>query len=183
MGIAILRHNLFDIDRIIHRTLVYGLLSACLGATYLACILLLGALVRSLSGQSSDVVTAVSTLAVAGLFQPLRHRIQSLVDRRFYRRKYDAMRVVERFGARIRDEVDLVTLGTELQAVAVQTMQPAQSNEFIGDLLRRGRQQLQLLPVVGWLNRLTQPSRHDPSQRRDSVPWSHCGCGIIGTCQ
>jgi hypothetical protein len=124
-GIAILRHNLYDIDLIINRALVYLALTVSLVVSYLALVLSLGWLLRTLTGQSSSVVTAASTLGVAALFQPLRHWIQGGVDRRFYRSRYDAARVVERFGERLRDEVDLATLGAELHSVATQTMQPA----------------------------------------------------------
>jgi hypothetical protein len=119
---AIARYRLYDLDRIISRTLAYGLLTVLLGLGYAAAVLGLGRLL----GRDSSLVVAAATLAVAALFQPARRRIQQLVDRRFNRRRYDAARTVQAFSTRLRDQVDLTTLTGELLAVVEETMHPTQ---------------------------------------------------------
>jgi uncharacterized membrane protein YbhN (UPF0104 family) len=121
IGAAILRYRLYDLDRIISRTLAYGLLTVILGLGYAGLVLGLGQLL----GQDSSLVVAGATLVVAALFRPARRRIQQLVDRRFNRRRSDAARTVEAFAVRLREQVDLDALSAELLAVVDQTMQPA----------------------------------------------------------
>jgi len=124
VGVAILRYRLYEIDRLINRTLVYGLLTALLGGIYAGLVLVLGQLFGGLRAEPPTWAVAGATLAVAALFQPARRRIQGLVDRRFNRRRFDAAKTVEAFSARLRDQIDLDTLSTELLAVVDQTMQP-----------------------------------------------------------
>jgi hypothetical protein len=124
MGVAILKYRLYDIDRLINRTLVYGLLTALLAGVYAAIVLVLGQLFGGLGTEPPSWVVAGATLAVAALFQPARRRIQQAVDRRFNRRKYNAARTVEAFAVRLRSEIDLDSLSAELVAVVNNTMQP-----------------------------------------------------------
>jgi hypothetical protein len=122
-GAAILRYRLYDLDRIVSRTVAYGLLTVLLGGGYGLVVVVLGQLL----GRDSSLVVAGATLAVAGLFQPARRRVQGAVDRRFNRRRHDAARVIQGFSARLRDQVDLDTLTAELLAAVDQTMQPTQA--------------------------------------------------------
>jgi hypothetical protein len=127
VGAAILRYRLYDLDRIISRTLAYGLLTLLLGGGYALVVLGLGRLL----GRESPLVVAAATLAVAAVFQPARRRIQAVVDRRFNRRRHDATRIIEGFGTRLRDQVDLDTLTADLLAVVDQTMQPTQASLWL----------------------------------------------------
>jgi hypothetical protein len=126
-GAAILRYRLYDLDRIISRTLAYGLVTVLLGLGYAAVVLGLGRLL----GTDSSLAVAAATLAVAALFQPLRRRVQAAVNRRFNRHRYDAARIIEAFAARLRDQVDLDALHTELLAVVDQAMQPTRSSLWL----------------------------------------------------
>jgi len=135
IGIAILRYRLYDIDRLINRTLVYGLLTALLGGGYAAVVLGLGQLLS----RDSPLVVAGATLAVAALFQPARRRIQQAVDRRFNRRKYDAAKTIEAFSARLRDEIDLDTLSAELLAVVDETVQPTTASLWLRPSIEQPR--------------------------------------------
>jgi hypothetical protein len=125
IGIAVLRHHLFDIDLIIKRTLVYVTLTVILAVFYEGTIVVLQHLFRVLTAQESQVAAVASTLTIAAMFEPLRRRIQNLVDRRFYRRKYDAEKALEAFSARLKYETDLEALNNELMGVIRETMQPA----------------------------------------------------------
>jgi hypothetical protein len=126
IGIAMLRHRLYDIDVIINRALVYGALTVTLAVIYIAGVLGVGAIVRVLSGQDrSSLAVAVSTLVVAGLFAPLRVRIQAGIDRRFYRRRYDGQQALMDFAVRVRGHVDLQSVHREVVATVGSTVQPA----------------------------------------------------------
>jgi hypothetical protein len=125
MGIAIFRYRLYQIDIIINRTLVYGSLTAVLAAVYLSGVVLLQYAFRALSGEGSQLAVVASTLIIAALFIPLRRRIQGFIDRRFYRRKYDARKTLEAFSAQLRNQTDLEALSDDLVGVVRETIQPA----------------------------------------------------------
>jgi hypothetical protein len=134
VAFGILRYRLYEIDRVISRTLVYGSLTVILGAAYVGFVLGGQAVFSSFAG-GSNLAIAISTLVVAALFLPLRSRVQRVVDRRFYRRRYDAQRTLETFATRLREEVDLDTLATDLSRVVTETMEPTS----VGLWLRGGR--------------------------------------------
>jgi hypothetical protein len=125
VGVAVLKYRLYDIDVVINRTLVYGSLTVLLVLIYFGGVTATQALFRALTGQESTLAIVVSTLVIAALFNPLRRRIQSFIDRRFYRRKYDAAKTLEAFSAKLRDETDLDALSDNLVGVVRDTMQPA----------------------------------------------------------
>jgi len=124
-GIAILRYRLYDIDRIINRTLVYGVLTGSLVLVYVGCVIALQYAFRALTGGNSQLAIVASTLLIAALFNPLRRRLQDFIDRLFYRNKYDAKETLEAFNARLRDETDLDVLSGDLVAVVRDTVRPA----------------------------------------------------------
>jgi hypothetical protein len=125
MGIAILRYKLYDIDLLINRTLVYGSLTAVLALVYFGSVTGTQSIFRAITGQQSTLAVVASTLVLAALFNPLRHRIQSFIDRRFYRSKYDARKTLGAFSAKLRDETDLGALSDDLVGVVRESMQPA----------------------------------------------------------
>ena len=126
-GFAVLKYRLYDIEVVVNRTLVYGSLTAALALIYFGGVTTTEAIFRALAGQEEQprLAVVISTLVIAALFSPLRRRIQSFIDRRFYRRKYDARKTLEAFSAKLRDETDLGALRDELVGVVRETMQPA----------------------------------------------------------
>jgi len=134
IGFAVLKYRLYDIDIIINRALVYVPLTVSLAAVYLGGVVGTQAIFRYLTGQEQQLAVVVSTLAIAALFNPLRRRIQSFIDQRFYRRKYDASRILAAYGNRLRDEVDLKTLSDDLLEVVRETVQPAHAGLWLRPL-------------------------------------------------
>jgi len=130
IGIAVMRYKLYEIDRVISRTLVYAGVTVLLGTSYVGLVLAGQALFSSFAG-GSDLAIAASTLVVAALFLPVRSRVQRFVDRRFYRRRYDAQRTLEGFGTRLREQIDLETLETDLKSVITETMQPTHTSVWL----------------------------------------------------
>jgi hypothetical protein len=153
VGVAVLRYRLYDIDRLINRTLVYGLLTALLGGVYAGTVLVLGQVFGGVGRDPPSWAVASATLAVAALFQPARRRIQAVVDRRFNRRKYNAAKTIQAFATRLRDQVDLDTLSSELLAVVDQTMQPTR--------------------IVLWLRPSPSGSSDRPGNEAQPTPWAY----------
>ena len=131
IGFAVLRYRLYDIDIIINRALVYGSLTVTLVVVYLGGVISLQGLFRAVTGQGSQLAIVATTLAIAAFFNPARRRIQAFIDRRFYRRKYDARKTLEAFSAKLRDETDLEALSEELAGVVTETMQPAHDSIWL----------------------------------------------------
>jgi hypothetical protein len=147
-GVAILKYRLYDIDLIINRTLVYGALTATLVLLYLGGIVVLQQVFVVLTGEKSTLAVVASTLVIAALFTPLRRRIQSFIDRRFYRNKYDARKTLDAFSSKLRDETELNTLNTELVAVVRATMQPAHAGLWLKEPQHRPDRSRDDLPVA-----------------------------------
>jgi hypothetical protein len=155
-GMAILRYRLYDIDRLVNRTLVYGLLTALLGGAYAGLVLALG----QVFGRSSSLAVAIATLTIAAAFQPARRRIQHAVDRRFNRRRYDAATTIAAFSARLRQQLDLEALTDELLAVVDQTIEPTTVSlaANVGEVPVRRRSNLPARPPAGQCVDQTEPS-------------------------
>jgi len=130
-GIAILKYRLYDIDLIINRTLVYGILTLSLALIYFGSVVLAQTTLRAVSGQESSLAVVASTLVIAALFSPLRRRIQRFIDRRFYRSKYDARKTLQAFSSKLREETDLDALNAELISVVRETMQPQHASLWL----------------------------------------------------
>jgi len=158
IGVAVWRSRLWEIDRIINQTLVYATLTVTLALVYAALIIGLPLLVHELTGQiaNSPLILVGSTLAIAALFQPLRKRIQQVIDRRFYRRKYDAARTLAAFSTTLRSEVDLNELSEQILAVVQETMQPAHISLWLRDPEPSRERNTRLLP------RFEEQERHSP---------------------
>jgi hypothetical protein len=131
VGAAVLRYRLYDLDRIVSRTLAYGLLTVLLGGGYAGAVLLLGQVLGGIGDKPPSWAVAGATLALAAVFQPARRRVQRAVERRFNRGRYDAAKTIQAFSARLREQVDLDTLTTELLAVVEETMQPTQASLWL----------------------------------------------------
>ena len=156
VGLAVVRSRLWEIDTIINRTLVYGTLTATLALLYLGLVFASQFLLRGMIKQDSPLAIVASTLVIAALFQPLRRGIQAIIDRRFYRRKYDAARTLAAFSATLRSEVDLHELSEQIQAVVQETMQPAHISLWLHRPEPSRERNTRLLP------RLEEQERHSP---------------------
>ena len=141
-GVAILKYRLYEIDAIINRTLVYGLLPLSLVLVYVVSVVLLRELVFGFTGRSSQLVVVASTLAVAALFGPFRRRIQGAIDRRFYRSKYDATKTLAAFGEKLRDETDIERLGDELVSLVSETVRPTHASLWLRPPSRAGKEEI-----------------------------------------
>jgi hypothetical protein len=139
VGVAMLRSGLFDIDVVINRALVYGSLTVLLASVYVGGVVGLQAVLRALTGQESTLAVVATTLAIAALFNPLHRRVQAFVDRRFYRRKYDARKTLEAFSLKLRDETNLEALKSELVGVVGEAMQPAHASLWLRTPTEAGR--------------------------------------------
>jgi hypothetical protein len=157
IGVAVLRSRLFDIDVLINRTLVYGALTVALALVYVTGVVVLQYLFRALTGGESQLAIVASTLAIAALFQPIRRRVQAFIDRRFYRKKYDAAKTLAQFSSKLRDETDLGTLSEDLVGVVRETMQPAHASLWLRPPQRR------------WSEHRSRP--HDDERRQGDAPW------------
>ncbi len=148
LAIAILRYRLWDVDALINKTLVYGTLTATLALLYIGLVFALQFLLRGLINQDSTIAIVASTLVIAALFQPLRHRLQKVIDRRFYRRKYDATKTLTAFSATLRDEVDLSQLSEQLLAVVHETLQPTHVSLWLRTPEQTTERKTRLLPRI-----------------------------------
>jgi len=147
-AIAILRYRLWDVDALINKTLVYGTLTATLALLYIGLVFALQFLLRGLINQDSTIAIVASTLVIAALFQPLRHRLQKVIDRRFYRRKYDATKTLTAFSATLRNEVDLSQLSEQLVAVVHETLQPTHVSLWLRTPEQTTERKTRLLPRI-----------------------------------
>jgi len=166
-GLAILKYRLYDIDVLINRALVYGTLTGALALVYAGLVFVLQFLLRGLLSQTNEISIVASTLAIAALFQPLRLRLQTSIDRRFYRRKYDAAKVIEAFSATLRNEVDLSHLSEQLVVVVHETMQPEHVSVWLRPLQAEGIRSTapwQANPLASLPDFIAQPAARVPAQ-------------------